>query len=220
MRMYRLAIAILGMGILTAFVAAAAAEQSVASLANKTKPAQSGTKPARVYTDADLQKSKGRLTQSQVPVPAPAESGETTQDNASAPPQSAEDLAGYYYDKFWSQLDWLDRTRARFEEAERFYSDATAGYTLGWPVGSASAGGSGGAVSSTTTAGALSPELWAIAEIHRERMERARRTMAAAEKGLADLRNEARRRGVPAGVYRRAARDWQKDNLDAPAPPS
>ena len=81
------------------------------------------------------------------------------------------------------------------------------------------AGGSGGAVSSTTTAGALSPELWAIAEIHRERMERARRTMAAAEKGLADLRNEARRRGVPAGVYRRAARDWQKDNLDAPAPP-
>ena len=183
---------------------------------DKSKPAPAGTKPARVYTDADLRKSKGSLTQSKLPESAAPTDSEAAEPAANS---NAEDLAGHYYDEFRQQLDWLDRTRVRFEDAERLYSDATAGYTLGWPVRSASAGGSGGAVSTTTTTGSLSPELWAIAEIHRERMERARRVVDAAEKGLADLRNEARRRGVPAGVYRRAARDWQKDNPDAPAPP-
>ncbi len=214
----KIAIASLFLWILSACATAAVAEQSVASLATKSKTAPAGTKKARTYTDADLQKSRGRLTQSQVP-PAPVGTDETPQSDASAPPQSAEDLAGYYYDKFRQQLNWLDRTRQRFEDAERLYADATAGYTLGWPVRTAAAGGAGGAVSATTTAGSLSPELWALAEIQRERMERARRTMNAAEKGLADLRDEARRKGVPAGVYRRAARDWQKDNPDAPAPP-
>lgn len=219
MTSHRVVSVVLGLWILAASAAVAAAEQSVASLANKSKSTQSGTKPARTYTDADLQKSKGRLTQSQVPVPVSAQADETPQANAPVSPRSAEDLAGYYYDKFRSQLDWLDRTRVRFEDAERLYADATAGYTLGWPVRTASAGGAGGAVSTTTTAGSLSPELWALAEIQRERMERARRVMNTAEKGLAELRNEARRKGVPAGVYRRAARDWQKDNPDAPAPP-
>jgi len=209
----------LSLWILAAVAIAAPADQSVASLANKSKTAPTGTKPTRTYTDADLQKSKGRLTQSQVSAPAPAGTGDNDPADAPAPTQSAEDLAGYYYDKFRSQLNWLDRTRVRFEDAERLYSDATAGYTRGWPVRSASAGGAGGAVSGTTTAGTLSPELWAIAEIQRERMERARKTMNAAEKGLADLRDEARRKGVPPGVYRRAARDWQKDYPDAPAPP-
>jgi hypothetical protein len=216
MTSHRGALIILGLWILAAFASTPAAELSVASVANKPKTAPAGAKPARVYTDADLQKSRGRLTQSQVPQPEPAgpsAAGEPT------PGTNADDLASHYYEEFRQQLDWLDRTRVRFEEAERLYSDATGGYVQGWPVPTASASGAGGAVATTTTIGTLSPELWAVAEIHRERMERARRVMDAAEKGLADLRNEARRRGVPAGIYRRAARDWQKDNPDAPAPP-
>jgi hypothetical protein len=208
----RVGVAALCLWILAAVAIAAAAEQSVASLTRRSKPLPAGGKPARVYTDADLQRSRGRLTQSKVPE-RPADSG------APATATSADSRDDYYYDEFQRQLSWLERTRRTYVEAERRYADATGGYSLGWPVPSARSGGTGGAVTTSTTTGSLPADLWAVAEIQRERLERARAVMETALQSLADLREEARRQGVPPGVYRRAAQDWRKEHPDAPSPP-
>lgn len=156
-------------------------------LARKTRQEREGQKTEKVYTNTDLKTARGNVSSSSLPAakePAKAtgETGQSKQD----------DINNEYYQKVvaqYRQIADLERQRdvklLEYQRLRTSYANSPSGVYQNQ---------------------VLKPEMDQAYQAHLNFKSEAE----AARKKLDDLKNEARKKGVPAGVIRKAEEEGQK----------
>jgi len=200
------------MALVVCFATVWCGAQSVADLAARSRESAAKGKPAKSYTNQDLKKAKGRISQSSLSRADAAEraipsAGEVVPVN----PLPADPNEAFYH-QLMDQYQAIEDARNNFVQAETDLIQAESAYQLAQPFDVFMPGMPGNVWT-------IERESPATIAIRRERLEAARQVRAAAcrevedaRRGLDSLMREARQKGVPAGVIRRAESDWTKQS--------
>jgi len=189
------------------FAATSCGAQSVAKLANSNRQEAAKGNPARVYTNQDLKNAKGNVSQSVLPQPISPTAATRSADSEGIA-QSVVNSEEDFLQRFMDQFQAIEDAQAACEQAETDCIRAQSAYQSALPFDVYLPG----APDNVWRVERERPETIAV---RRERLEAARQVRDAARRELEDakqelalLRREARLKGIPAGVARRAEQDW------------
>ena len=165
-------------------LAAPLSAQSIVDLAKQTRKDRESKKPAKVYTNQDLRSSKGNVSTSGLPQP-PAD--QTPAEGEAAEPAPTQDQVNEEYQgRIVTKCRELQDLRRQRDVAQLNLTDARNAYM------NESSGHYANSV--------LKPQ-WDKA---RQRLDDLEAGYKKAEAELGELKEEARRKSVPAGVIRKA----------------
>jgi len=178
--------------------------QSVAEIAARSRKEERPPK-TDVITNRDLEKASGHISQSSVPSALMRDRRLTNK------PDSAGAGEEHFLKRFLEQFQRIHRAEQRVETASFKYKMALIDYKKAQPVKRSYWDGRGtvtywnNRVDSRTL-----NNLRAGVKLKRAKLENARRDQESAEREMKNLRQEARRNGIPPGVYRQAKKMWQR----------
>jgi hypothetical protein len=181
--------------ILVLALSAPLAAQSLADVARQTKKEREGKKPAKVYTNQDLQSGKGNVSTSAVPQP-PADDKAAAGGEAAEPPPTQDEINEEYQGKIVVKSREMQDLRRQKDVAQLNLTDARNAYM------NESSGHYANSV--------LKPQ-WDEAK---KRLDDLEAGYKKAEAELAALKEEARKKSVPAGLIRKA----EEEGLAQPPP--
>jgi len=170
--------------ILVLALAAPLSAQSIVDLAKQTKKDRDSKKPAKVYTNTDLKSTKGNVSTSGVPQP-PADQ-DAVEGEAAEPPPTQDQVNEEYQGRIVAKCRELQDLRRQRDVAQLNLNESRNAYM------NESSGHYANSV--------LKPQ-WDKA---RQRLDDLEAGYKKAEAELGELKDEARRKSVPAGVIRKA----------------
>jgi len=160
--------------------------QSIVDLAAKTKKENEGKKPAKVYTNQDLQSSKGNVSSSTLPKPKE----EATAEGEAPPTQ--EDVNQEWEEKLAKKAEEIEDLQRKEEIGQLSIQKARNEY-FGSPVG--------------TYSNTELKERWDSAY---QNWQDTKDKLEKAKQEFQDLQEQARKAGVPARTRRKAAEEPPK----------
>jgi hypothetical protein len=182
----------------------------VAELAARSREAAPKGKTAKVYTNQDLKTAKGRISRSSLPRANAAEADIPPAGTAGPASSSPADPNEAFYQRLMDQYQAIEDARENRARAETDLIRAESADQLAQPFDVFMPGMPGNVWT-------IERESPATIALRRERLDAARLVHAAARReledalrGLDSLRREARQKGIPANVLRRAESDWAK----------
>lgn len=179
--------------LILALVTVPLAAQSLTELSDKTKQDREKNKPAKVYTNLDVKSSKGNVSSSTLPKPKADAEGEAAAEGAAA---EKPDINKEYKDKLVQKFRQLQDAQRQRDVAYLELNQTKNDFFR-------------------NTSGVEQDR------IYRPRMDAANKNLSDAEVNLTKtkeelnaLKDEARKKGVPAGVLREA----EKEGMAQPVP--